>query len=155
MSDTESDRDSLESINAFDKEEEEVNEEEVNKLNKVREAVQNWKTKEMDKNTMNESNTKGLGALRNYVAKSARLFYDLNAYLQTEKNNETNMNDKYYVNIITAIGIPGGLSYHVKSLLQTLLERDLVELPFTIQPNVINSHAEKGERVNTEFPEEE
>lgn len=155
MSDTESDRDSLESINGFDKQDESVNEEELTKVNKVREAVQSWKTKEMDKNTINQSNSKGLGALRNYVAKSARLYYDLNTYLTTEKNTESNLNDKYYVNIITAIGIPGGLSYHLKDLLQSLLERDLVELPFTLEPKVINSYAKKGERVNTEFPEEE
>ncbi len=155
MSDTESDKDSLESINAFDQELEPTNQEEISKLETVREAVQNWKNKEMDKNTMNVSNTKGLGALRNYVAKSARLFYDLNTYIKTEKNNETNMNDKYYVNIITAIGTPGGLTYHLKSLIQHMLERDLVELPFTLEPKVINSHANKGERINTQFPEEE
>jgi hypothetical protein len=155
MSDTESDKDSLESINAFDQELEPTNQEEISKLETVREAVQNWKNKEMDKNTINVSNTKGLGALRNYVAKSARLFYDLNTYIKTEKNNETNMNDKYYVNIITAIGTPGGLTYHLKSLIQHMLERDLVELPFTLEPKVINSHANKGERINTQFPEEE
>jgi hypothetical protein len=155
MSDTESDRDSLESINGFDNQDESVNEEELTKVKKVREAVQSWKTKEMDKNTIHPSNSKGLGALRNYVAKSARLYYDLNTYLTTEKNTESNLNDKYYVNIITAIGIPGGLSYHLKELLQSLFERDLVELPFTLEPKVINSYAKKGERVNTEFPEEE
>ena len=155
MSDTESEKDSLESINAFDQDLQSINEEESTKLEVVRNAIQTWKAKEMDKNTMNASNTKGLGSLRNYVAKSARLFYDLNTYLSTEKNNEANMKDKYYVNIITAIGIPGGLSLHVKSLLEHVLERDLVELPFTLDPNVINTHATKGVRVNTEFPEEE
>jgi hypothetical protein len=155
MSDTESDKDSLESINAFDQEVESTNPEESTKLQTVREAVQGWKAKEMDKNTMNVSNTKGLGALRNYVANSAKLFYDLNTYLETEKNNETNMNDRHYVKIITAIGIPGGLSVHLKSLLQHILERDLVELPFTLEPNIINSHAKKGIRIDTEFPEEE
>lgn len=155
MSDTESDRDSLESINAFDSLAEPSNEEESSKLQSIRQAVQTWKAKEMDKNTMNVSNTKGLGALRNYVAKSARLFYDLNTYLSTEKNTETNLNDKYYVQIITAIGLPGGLSYHLKTLIEHVLERDLVELPFTLEPKIINTYATKGERINTEFPEEE
>lgn len=155
MSDTESDRDSLESINAFDSLAEPSNEEESSKLQSIRQAVQTWKAKEMDKNTMNVSNTKGLGALRNYVAKSARLFYDLNTYISTEKNTETNLNDKYYVQIITAIGLPGGLSYHLKTLIEHVLERDLVELPFTLEPKIINTYATKGERINTEFPEEE
>lgn len=155
MSDTESEKDSLDSMNAFDQELESINDEESMKVDGVRNAVQTWKAKEMDKNTMNASNTKGLGSLRNYVAKSARLFYDLNTYLSTEKNNEANMKDKYYVNIITAIGIPGGLSVHLKNLLEHVLERDLVELPFTLDPKVINTHATKGVRVNTEFPEEE
>lgn len=155
MSDTESDRDSLESINAFDQEVESMNQEESTKLDTVREAVQTWKTKELDKNTLNVSNTKGLGGLRNYVAKSARLFYDLSNYLSTEKNTETNLNDKYYVKIITAIGIPGGLSYHLKTLIEHMLERDLVELPFTLEPKIINTYASKGVRVNTQFPEEE
>ena len=156
--DSDSDRDSLENINdhdEFDDNVEELNTEEASKLNSIRTAVQNWKTNEMNKNTMNNSNTKGLGSLRRYVANSARLYYDLNTFLTTSKNNEKNMNNSYYANIITAIGLPGGLSFHLKSVIQHILERDLVELPFTVEPKVINTYAEKGFSAETQFPEEE
>lgn len=124
-------------------------------IDTVRNAVRDWKIREFDNTTTPNANAKGLGLLRQYVAKSARLFYDLLNYLQTSRNKEQNMKDALYVNIITAIGPPGSLSFHVKTLLESFLQRDLVELPFTIEPNVVNSYAKKGFTAQQEFPDEE
>jgi hypothetical protein len=154
MSDTESDRDSLEFINDYDGERN-VPEEEVERLNTVRDAIKNWKQREMDKNTLKENESKGLSSLRNYVSKSSELYYDLNTFLKTSKNNEKNMKDSLYVNIVSSIGNPGSLTSHLRTLLNHYLERDLVELPFTLETNMINSQAEKGNRAQTDFPEEE
>jgi hypothetical protein len=154
MSDTESDRDSLELINDYDGERD-IPENEAMHVNTVREAVKNWKQREMDKNTLKENNTKGLGSLRNYVSKSAQLYYDLNTFMSTSKNNEKNMKDSLYVSIVSAIGNPGSLSFNLRTLLEHFLQRDLIELPFTLETNVINSHAEKGVSSQRDFPDEE
>jgi hypothetical protein len=153
--DSDSDRDSIESINQYDTMGMPENDKESQHIQTVRNAIKDWKVREMGKNTMNANNTKGLASLRQYVANSARLFYDLNTYLTTEKNNEKNMNDSLYVQIVSAIGVPGALSFHLKTLLPHFLQRDLVELPFTVEPTVINSHAKKGNVVKTDFPDEE
>jgi hypothetical protein len=129
--------------------------EEVEVLNNVRNAVQTWKTRELGKNKETNANVQGFDPLRKYVSNSASLYYDLLNFLNTSKNNEKNMNDRLYVNIVSAIGIPGGLPFHLRTLLQHFLQRDLVELPYTVEPTVINSYADKGMVASKEFPEEE
>ncbi len=152
--DYDSDRDSLENINDYDGEMNEIPEE-TNKINNVREAVREWKLREMDKNTNTNANTKTLQPLRKYVANSANLYYDLKNYLSTAQNKESNMKDDIYVKIISAIGFPGALTNPLRVLVERLLERDLVELPFTMEPSIINSYSEKHMKAQTEFPEEE
>lgn len=154
---SDSDKDSIESINEYDTDinVDAENTEDTERLGKVRESIRNWKVREMDKNTASKSSAKGLQSLRKYVANSARLYYDLNNYLNTEKNDEKNMQDSMYVGIISSIGNPGALSLQVKLLLQHILQRDLVELPFTLEPKLINTYAGKGIRAPTQFPDEE
>lgn len=156
---SDSDKDSIESINAYDTDSNmnvtAENSEDTERLGAVRQSIRNWKVREMDKNTSNTSNAKGLQSLRKYVANSARLYYDLNNYLNTEKNDEKNMQDSMYVGIVSSIGVPGGLSFHLKTLLQHILQRDLLELPFTLEPKLINTYAGKGIRAPTQFPDEE
>jgi hypothetical protein len=151
----ESDRDSVNSMEAYN-EKEDFNElgEEPHMMN-VRNSIRDWKVREFDKTTTPSSNAKGLRLLREYVANSGRLYYDLNNYLQTSQNKEENMKDVLYVKIVAAIGPPGSLDFHLKTMLETLLQRDLLELPFTIEPNVVNSYAKNGLRAQQEFPEEE
>ncbi len=150
-----SDRDSLSSIDAFDTLDILESPEEQTKVTNVRNAVKDWKVREFNKTTEKNSNPKGLVLLREYVAKSARLFYDLVNYLKTSQNKDQNMKDTLYVNIIMAIGVPGSLSYQLKTILESLLERDLVELPYTIEPNVVNTYAKDGLQAQQDFPEEE
>jgi hypothetical protein len=129
--------------------------EEVEVLNNVRNAVQTWKTRELGKNKETNANVQGFDPLRKYVSNSASLYYDLLNFLNTSKNNEKNMNDRLYVNIVSAIGIPGGLPFHLRTLLQHFLQRDLVELPYTVEPTAINAYAKEGMVASKEFPEEE
>jgi hypothetical protein len=150
-----SDRDSLSSMEAYDTHEEIENPEEKEKITSVRNAIRDWKTRELDKTTDDTANAKGLQNLRRFVAKTARLYYDLLQYLKTSQNKEQNMKDMLYVNIVRAIGAPGTLSFSVKTILETLLQRDLLELPYTIEPQVINSYAKNGLKAQQEFPEEE
>jgi hypothetical protein len=131
------------------------NAEEMEVLNNVRNAVQNWKTRELGKNKETNANVQGFDPLRKYVSNSASLYYDLVNFLNTSKNNEKNMKDRLYVNIVSAIGVPGGLPFHLRTVLQHFLQRDLVELPYTVEPTVINSYANQGMVASTEFPEEE
>lgn len=138
-----------------DRQEEPANEEEETALQTIRSAVQNWKVREIGKNKETNANVQGFDPLRKYVSNAARLYYDLLTFLKTSKNNETNMLDKYYVNIISAIGIPGALPYTLKTLIQHTLQRDLIELPYTMEPTIINAHAKEGNQATTEFPEEE
>lgn len=129
--------------------------EESNYMNGVRNSIRDWKLREMDANANESSQPNGLRGLRNFVNKSAKLFYDLQSYLNTSKNDEQNMKDSLYVSIVNSIGVPATLSYHIRTLLDHILQRDLVELPFTVEPKVINSYAKKGYEVKTEFPDEE
>lgn len=147
-------RDSLENINSFDSEVPEK-EEDMKEIQPVREAIQEWKLREQDKNTNTNTNAKSLQGLRNYVSKSATLYYDLKNYLTTSQNKQTNMEDTLYVNIVTAIGQPGSLSTPLRILLERVLERDLIELPFTVEPQIINSYAKENLKVGTQFPDEE
>ncbi len=154
MSDSETDSNSPLSI-AENEIEDAVDIDEENHVNRVRNSVRDWKLREKDENTTNTSKANGLQGLRTYVAKSATLFYDLMNYIKTSQNKEQNMKDILYVNIIEAIGIPSTLNYHVRTMLEHILQRDLIELPFTVEPKVINTYAEKGLEVKTEFPDEE
>jgi hypothetical protein len=154
-SDSESDSGTLSPIENYDTNEIIDDEKEIQYMQNVRNKVQDWKLREMDKNTTEKSNAKGLLGLRMYLNKSAKLFYDLNTYINTSKNNDKNMKDALYASIIEAIGLPGALAYHTKMLLQHILERDLVELPFTINPSAVNERAKKGIEVQTQFPDEE
>lgn len=157
MSDIDSDnesRDSLDNINDYDQEVPE-NVEEIHQINNVRNAIKDWKLREQDKNTNTNNNAKGLKSLREYVTGTANLYYDLKNYLSTSQNKEKNMQDNLYVNIITAIGAPGALSNPLRILLERVLERDLIELPFTVEPRVINTYAEENIKVTTDFPDEE
>lgn len=139
-----------------DRQEEELeNQEDEAKIQNVRSAVQEWKVREIGKNKETNANVQGFHPLRKYVSNAARLYYDLVTFLNTSKNNETNMMDSYYVKIISAIGIPGALPYTLKTLLQHMLQRDLIELPYTMEPTIINAHAKEGNQATTEFPEEE
>lgn len=131
------------------------NAEEVKVVNNVRNAVENWKVRELGKNKESNANVEGFDPLRKYVSNAATLYYDLINFLNTSKNNEKNMSDILYVNIVSAIGIPGALPFHLRTLLQHFLQRDLVELPYTIKPTVVNSYAKQGMVASTEFPEEE
>lgn len=149
-----SDKDSLSSMEAYEIEEAE-NPEDIERMTNVRNAVREWKVRELDKTTEETANAKGLQNLRSFVAKTARLYYDLMNFLKTSKNNEQNMKDTLYVNIITAMGVPGSLSFHAKTILETLLQRDLLELPYTLEPKVINTYAKNGIKAQQEFPEEE
>lgn len=156
--DSEGSRDSLDNINTFDSEVPE-NEEDMKQLEPVREAIRDWKLREQDKNTNTNVNAKSLKSLRNYVSNTGKLYYDLKNYLSTSQNEQKNMEDSYYVSIVTAIGQPGSLSSPLRILLERVLERDLIELPFTVEPNVINSYAKKNLKQNTSnvlsFPDEE
>lgn len=154
---SDSDTDSLSSIEGYDinDEIENTEDEDMTRVNTVRNTVRDWKLREMDKNTELTSNPSGVNGLRNYVSKSARLFYDLTSYLNTSKNDEKNMKDVLYVSIVDAIGLPATLNQHVKTMLEHILQQDLVELPYTVEPNVINTYAKKGMEAQTEFPDEE
>lgn len=142
-------------MEVYDTVEDLENSEELEKLTSVRNAVRDWKKNELDKTTEQTASPKGLDNLRKFVGKSAGLYYDITNYLKTSKNNEQNMKDSFYVNIITAIGIPGSLSFHMKTLLENFLQRDLLELPFTLEPTAINTYAKNGVTAQQEFPEEE
>lgn len=154
-SDSDSEAGTLSPIENYDTNEVLDDPKDIEHVENVRNAVAEWKLREMDKNANETSKPKGLQGLRNYVNKSARLFYDLNTYINTSKNDEKNMKDVLYVSIIEAIGMPAALAFQVKMLLQHVLERDLVELPFTVNPKAINERAEKGIEVETQFPDEE
>lgn len=157
MSDSESENDRLSIESPAPEEEVEPVEDiqETEQLNSVRNSIRDWKLREMDANTNGSQKSNGLGGLRNYVSKSAKLYYDLMNYIQTSKNDENNMKDSFYVSIVQAIGIPTALPFSLRMLLEHVLQRDLLELPFTVEPTVINSYAKKGYSVQTEFPDEE
>jgi len=150
-----SDRESVNSMEAYNEMVGQDNQEEEEHIINVRNAIRNWKTREFDTTTGPNSKAKGLQLLRHYVAKSGRLFYDLTNYLQTSRNDEQNMKDILYVNIVAAIGVPSSLTPHSKTLIETFLQRDLVELPFTIEPKIVNSYAKNKFQAQQEFPEEE
>lgn len=150
-----SDRDSLESIAPYETRGLQDDPQELQRIASVRDAVRTWKQRELDKNSNKNQKPKGLGSLRKYVANSAKLYYDLNTYLNTSQNDEKNMTDDLYRSIVAAIGVPGTLPFHTKFVLESLLERDLIELPFTIEPKVVNTYAKQGIHTNTDFPDEE
>ena len=155
MSDSESETGSLSPIENYETHNIIEDPTDISHISNVRNAVREWKLREMDNNTSKTSKANGLENLQNFVSKSARLYYDLNKYINTSKNDEKNMRDILYATIVDAIGIPASLNMHVKIMLQHILQRDLVELPFTVEPKVINTYAEKGFEASKEFPDEE
>jgi hypothetical protein len=153
---SERDTDSIASIEAFeDIPESEMDAQEEERINTVRHTIKEWKLRELEANTQFNTKANGLDPLRKFVSKSARLFYELQNYLATSQNKEENMKDKLYTMIVSAIGPPGSLSLNERTLLQSLLERDLVELPLTVEPRIVNSYTKKGLALNTNFPDEE
>jgi hypothetical protein len=153
---SERDTDSIASIEAFDDiPETPMDLEEEERINKVRDSIKDWKLRELEANTHFNTKANGLDPLRKFVSKSARLFYDLQNYLTTSQNKQENMKDNLYVMIVSAIGSPGTLSLHGRTLLQSLMERDLVELPLTVEPKIVNSYTKKGLTLNANFPDEE
>lgn len=132
-----------------------VDEPEDQLLTHVREAIRQWKAKELEKNSDPKGNPRGLHSLRAYVARSGKMYYDLLAYLTTGKETDENRRDTLYRAIVTAIGDPTQLSNHGRSLIEYTAERDLVEFPFTVEPRSINTYAEKGLSTTTDFPDEE
>ncbi len=124
-------------------------------LVQVREAIRQWKAKELEKNSDPNGNPRGLHALRAYVARSGKMYYDLLTYLTSETEVEENRRDAFYKAIVSAIGDPKQLSNHGRSMIEYTLERDLVEFPFTVEPRSINTYAEKGLATTTDFPDEE
>lgn len=155
MDERDSDTDSLDSIAAYEEIENASEEDEQQYIESVREAVKNWKLRELQNNTTMNKKPNGLQPLRNYVANSAKLYYTLNSYLGTSQNKDDNMKDKLYVSIISAIGSPASLSNHLRTLLESLLQRDLIELPLTVEPKIVNVYTQKGLHVNKNFPDEE
>jgi hypothetical protein len=153
---SERDTDSIASIEAFDDiPETPMDLEEEERINKVRDSIKDWKLRELEANTHFNTKANGLDPLRKFVSKSARLFYDLQNYLTTSQNKQENMKDNLYVMIVSAIGSPGTLSLHGRTLLQSLMERDLIELPLTVEPKIVNSYTKKGLTLNANFPDEE
>jgi hypothetical protein len=124
-------------------------------LSQVREAIRQWKAKELEKNSDPNGTAKGLQALRSYVARSGKMYYDLVTYLTSETETEENRRDAFYKAIVSAIGDPKQLSNHGRSLIEYTLERDLIEFPFTVEPRSINTYANKGLTTETEFPDAE
>jgi hypothetical protein len=153
MSDTESETDSLgpmpETETRIDSTEDQ------NHIQEIRSAVREWKTRELYKNTAPNSNAKGHDALTKYIANAAQLFFDLISYIKTSQNKEQNMRDSLYVKIVGAIGNPGALSHPLLMNLELLLSRDLIELPYTLEPKMTNAFAKEGIQAQKEFPEEE
>lgn len=148
MSEYDSDQDSL----MIPDDNQEIDEEDQ-QIQNVRDAVRGWKERELDKNTDASTKPKGLAQLRTYATTSAKLFYALERYITSKiKDPLLTMNAE---DIVKAIGDPETLSNHLRIVLKDLLERDLIELPFVIDPNVSKAYAEEGMVTQTEFPDEE
>jgi hypothetical protein len=153
---SERDSESIASIEVFqDLPENPLDREEEDRIENVRERIKTWKLRELKNNTGFNQKPNGLDPLRKFVTKSARLFYDLQEYIATSQNKDENLKDNLYMMIITAIGPPGSLSVHGRTLLQSFMERDLLELPLTVEPKIVNSYTKKGLRLNANFPEDE
>lgn len=155
MSDTESETDSLGPMPETQTETTVESLEDQNQMQEIRSAVREWKTRELYKNTAPNSNEKGYASLNKYIANAAQLFYDLIDYIKTSQNKEQNMRDSLYVKIVGAIGNPGALSQPLILALESLLSRDLIELPYTLEPKMTNAFAKEGIQAQKEFPEEE
>lgn len=152
MSDTESD--SLGSLTAYDRDDSE-NEEEDTQIESLRKIVQEWKTRELKKNTAATANPRGLAPLQAYVANAAKLYYDMNDYLEKQTEKEENKQDGLYQSLRDAIGDPQMLRNHQRMMIHRLLERDLIEFPLTVDPKVVNTYTKKGFSGVPEFLDEE
>jgi hypothetical protein len=152
MSDTESD--SLGSLTAYDRDESEHEQEET-QVETLRKIVQEWKTRELKKNTEPSANPKGLAPLQGYVANAARLYYDMNDYMEKQTEKEENKQDGLYQRLRDTIGDPQSLRNHQRTMIHRLLERDLIEFPLTVDPRAVNTYTKKGYSGVPEFLDEE
>ncbi len=142
---------SLENIADYEDRDIGPSEEEENHIEAVRNAVSIWKERELDKASDSKQDPQSLDRLKQFLVLAARLLYDLLNYIQSAKNKDENMKDKLYVKIITSIGNPDNLTTHERINIENILNRDLVELPFTVNPKMINAHAKKGIQIPHSF----
>lgn len=142
---------SLENIADYEDKDIGPTEEEENHIEEVRKAVSSWKERELDKASDIKQDPQSLDRIQQFLRLAAKLLYDLLNYIKSAKNNDENMKDKLYVKIVTAIGNPSDLTSHERINMEDILNRDLVELPFTVKPSMVNAHAKKGIKVSTNF----
>lgn len=142
---------SLDDINSYEiKEIGPSNQEEEHIVN-VREAVKTWKARELDKSADKKQDAASFNSLNNFLQATARLLYDIKEYIRSAKNKEENMKDHLYVKIIQAIGDPNELSSYERINIEDILNTDLIELPFTVDPHLINSYSKKKIKANTKI----
>lgn len=139
---------SLSSIGAYGVEESAEDYKESPKLKPVRESVKAWKVRELQKSTDEDRDPSDIKWLRQFVKASAVLFFDLKMYLDKSQNKEENLKDDLYVKIIGAIGSPTELSTTERYTMENVLNRDLVELPLTIDEDAIDERAESRLSLN-------
>jgi hypothetical protein len=148
--DSDSDQ-SLENINDFEGGEARPSEGEELRIDNVREAIKEWKIRELDKASDIKQDPEGFARIQQFLQLAARLLYDLLDYIKSSKNKQENLKDKLYVNIVSAIGDPNELTSHERINIEDILNRDLVELPYTVEPRMINIHAKHGIHAATSF----
>jgi hypothetical protein len=150
---------SLSSIGAHGVEEESSDLQDIAKVKPVRESVKAWKLRELEKTTNDETDPQDMTWLRKFVKAAALLYFDLIVYMDKAKNKDENMKDDLYVKIIGAIGIPSALSTTERFTIESMLNRDLVELPLTIEEAAIDERAESRQSLDEsaleDFVEEE
>lgn len=126
-------------------------EEEENHIEAVRNAIRLWKERELDKASDSKQDPQSLNRLQQFLVLAARLLYDLLNYMKSAKNKDENLRDKLYVKIISTIGHPDNLTSHERINIENILNRDLIELPFTVDPKIVNAHAKKGIKISDSF----
>lgn len=146
---------SLENINDYENIDVGPSEEEEDHIDSVRKAVKTWKMRELDKSADKKQDPASFNSLHHFLTAAAQLLIDISNYIKSSQNKDENMKDNLYVAIIQAIGDPNNLSSHERIHIENVLNRDLVELPFTVDPSIINAHAKKGIKANTKFYNEE
>lgn len=142
---------SLDDINAYEKKEVGPSKEEEDHIDSVREAVKRWKRRELDKSAGQKENPDSFNGLNNFLRATARLLYDIQEYISSAQNKEENMKDHLYVKIIQAIGNPFTLSSFERINIEDVLNTDLVELPYTVDPDLIDEFKEKKIKANTKI----
>lgn len=144
---------SLEDINSYEGTGGGPTQEEEERIERVREAVKIWKMREMDKSADKKQDPASFNGLHHFLIAAAKLLIDLSNYIKSSQNKDENMRDNLYVAIIQAIGHPDNLTSFERILIENNLKRDLVELPFTAEPSIIDAHAGKGIKADTKFYE--